>query len=393
MHVKKMTELDLKGKKVLIREDLNVPMKDGRISNDSRIRAAIPSIEMALQAGAGVVLMSHLGRPTEGEINPTLSLEPVAERLSELLGKSVRFEKNYLDQKIDVAPGEVVLLENVRFNKGEKKNDPELGKKLATLCDVYVMDAFATAHRAEASTSAVAQFAPEACAGPLLVAELESLGRVLQLPRRPLLAIIGGAKVSTKLSLLRNLVGMVDTMILGGGIANTFLKAAGCPIGNSLYEDSLVDDAIKILRIAKEKGCNVPLPVDVVTSAALSESAEAVVKDVHEVQPADMILDIGPKTVAAYAKIIEKAATIVWNGPVGAFEVAQFSKGTEGIGRAIAVSSAFSIVGGGDTVAAVEKYGLADKMGYISTAGGAFLEFLEGRALPAVVALQQRSVE
>ena len=391
MNVKKMTELDLKGKKVLIREDLNVPMKDGRISNDSRIRAALPTIEKALQAGAGVLLMSHLGRPTEGESDPALSLSPVAERLSELLGKPVRFEKDYLDRKVEAVPGEVTLLENVRFNKGEKKDDPELGKKLASLCDVYVMDAFATAHRAEASTSAAARFAPVACAGPLLVAELESLGKVLQSPRRPLLAIIGGAKVSTKLSLLRNLVGMVDAMILGGGIANTFLKAAGFPIGKSLCDNDLLDDAAEILKLAKEKNCPVPLPVDVVIGSELSESADPKIKDIHDVGDDDMILDIGPKTAAAYTKIIGEAATIVWNGPVGAFEVNQFSKGTESISRAIAASPAFSIVGGGDTVAAVEKYGVADKMGYISTAGGAFLEFLEGRSLPAVTALEERN--
>lgn len=391
MNVKKMTELDLKGKRVLIREDLNVPVKDGRITNDSRIRAAIPTIEKALQAGAGVLLMSHLGRPTEGENEPAFSLSPVAVRLSELLGKPVRFEKNYLDCPVDVAPGEVVLLENVRFNKGEKKNNPELGKKLAALCDVYVMDAFATAHRAEASTSAVAGFAPVACAGPLLVAELESLGKVLQAPRRPLLAILGGAKVSTKLFLLRNLVGMVDTMILGGGIANTFLKAAGFPIGKSLCDNDLVKDADEILKLAQEKGCVVPLPIDAVTSSELSENAEPVIKDIHDVKADDMILDIGPKTMAVYTKIIGNAATIVWNGPVGAFEISQFGKGTEGIGKAIAGSSAFSIVGGGDTVAALEKYGITKKMGYISTAGGAFLEFLEGRVLPAVAALEERN--
>ncbi len=391
MRVKKMTELDIKGKRVLIREDLNVPMKDGRISNDNRIRAALPTIEAALQAGAGVLLMSHLGRPTEGEWDPALSLEPIAKRLSELLGKPVRFEKDYLEHTVAVAPGEVVLLENVRFNKGEKKDEPELGKKLAALCDVYVMDAFATAHRAQASTSAVARFAPEACAGPLLVTELESLGRVLYSPKRPLLAITGGAKVSTKLSLLRNLAGMVDAMILGGGIANTFLKAAGYPIGASLREDDLVKDAAEIMQLAKEKGCLIPLPVDVTTAPELSENAQAVVKDIRDVQDTDMILDIGPKTIALYADAVAKAATIVWNGPLGAFETPQFAHGTESICKAIAASPAFSIVGGGDTVAAVEQYGVADKMGYISTAGGAFLEFLEGRALPAVVALEERS--
>lgn len=385
-----MAGADLEGKRVLIREDLNVPMKNGRITNDNRIRAALPTIRAALEAGGGVIVMSHLGRPAEGERDEAFSLAPVAKRLEELLERPVRFVADYLENPPQALPGEVILLENVRFNRGEKKNDPELGKKLAALADVFVMDAFATAHRAQASTAAVAEFAPEAVAGPLLTAELDSLGKVLETPARPLVAIIGGSKVSTKLFLLKNLVGLVDALIVGGGIANTFLKASGLPVGNSLYEPDQVEDAAEILRLAREKGCAIPLPTDVVVADELSDGVDCAIKPVAEVGGMDMILDIGPETVAAYADCIRKAGTVVWNGPVGAFEYAAFGAGTEGIARAVAESPAFTVAGGGDTVAAVEKYGVMDRLGYVSTAGGAFLEFLEGRGLPGVEALEKR---
>ena len=384
-----MVDLDLSGKRVLIRQDLNVPVKDGEVTSDIRIQASLPTIQKALAAGASVILISHLGRPTEGEFNEEFSLQPVANRISELLGQPVRLEKNWLDS-ISIAAGEVVLCENVRFNKGEKKNDAELGKKMAALCDIFVMDAFGTAHRAQASTHSVAQYAPIACAGPLLSNELEALGKALESPARPLVAIVGGSKVSTKLTVLKSLSEKVDQLIVGGGIANTFIAAAGYPVGKSLYEADLVDDAKQLIASAKQSGSDIPIPVDVVCAKEFSETADATIKKVADVTEDDLILDIGPETTAQYAEVLKSAGTIVWNGPVGVFEIEQFSEGTRSLSYAIAESPAFSIAGGGDTLAAIDKYQIKDKVSYTSTGGGAFLEFLEGKELPAVAILNQR---
>ncbi len=385
MSIKKLADIDCKGKVVVIREDLNVPMKDGKISNDKRIRAALPTIQMALDKGAGIILLSHLGRPTEGQPEDIFSLKPVAERLGELLGKPVTLLNDLAAAK--VKPGEIVLLENIRFFKGEKKNLPELAEKLAALGDVYVMDAFGAAHRAHASTDGAIRKAKIACAGPLLLAELDAFAKVLDQPKRPLVAIIGGSKVSTKLALLENLLGKVDSLIVGGGIANTFLAAEGYDVGQSLYEPDLISEAKKILAKAKAEGKAVPLPVDVVTAKKLEAGEKASVHPVNDVPKDEMILDIGPKTLAIYEKILADAATVVWNGPVGAFEIEPFGEGTKALAKALAASKAFVVVGGGDSVAAVEGYGLADKMGYISTGGGASLELLEGKILPSVAAL------
>jgi phosphoglycerate kinase len=390
MSVIKMTDLDLAGKRVLIREDLNVPVKDGKVASDARIRASLPTIEHAMKAGAKVMLMSHLGRPEEGVFSEENSLKPVAEHLSGLLGKEVRLVRDYLDG-VDVAEGEVVMLENVRFNKGEKKNDEGLSRKYAALCDVYVMDAFGTAHRAQASTHGAGTYAPTACAGPLLATELEALGKALDNPRRPLVAIVGGSKVSTKLTVLESLSKVVDQMIVGGGIANTFIAAQGHPVGKSLYEADLVDEAKRLMAAAKEKDGDIPVPTDVVVGKEFSESTKATTKKVAEVADDDMIFDVGPDTAASYAALLKQAGTIVWNGPVGVFEFDQFAAGTKALGEAIAESDAFSIAGGGDTLAAIDKYGLATRISYISTGGGAFLEFLEGKKLPAVAMLEERA--
>ena len=390
MSVIKMTDLDLAGKRVLIRQDLNVPIKDGKVSSDKRIRASMPTIEHCIKAGARVMLMSHLGRPTEGEPADEFSLQPVADHLSGLLGKKVRLVKDYLDNAPSLSDGEVVILENVRFNKGEKKNDDELSEKYAALCDVYVMDAFGTAHRAQASTHGVAKFAPTACAGPLLAGELEALGKALDNPARPMIAIVGGSKVSTKLTVLESLSKIVDQLIVGGGIANTFIAAEGYSVGKSLYEEDLVETAKNLKAAAQERGGDIPVPTDVVCAKEFSETAEATLKKVDQVADDDMIFDIGPDTAKTLADMLKTAGTIVWNGPVGVFEFDQFGEGTKTIAMAIAESPAFSIAGGGDTLAAVDKYKIADKISYISTGGGAFLEFLEGKTLPAVEILEQR---
>jgi len=389
MPIKNMVDLDLSGKRVLIRQDLNVPVKDGEVTSDIRIQASLPTVQKALAAGASVMLMSHLGRPAEGEYNEEFSLQPVANRISELLGQPVRLEKDWLDG-ISIALGEVVLCENVRFNKGEKKNDADLGKQMAALCDIFVMDAFGTAHRAQASTHSVAQYAPIACAGPLLSNELKALGKALETPAKPLVAVVGGSKVSTKLTVLKSLSEKVDQLIVGGGIANTFIAAAGYPVGKSLYEADLIDDAKQLIASAKQNGSDIPIPVDVVCAKEFSETAEATIKKVADVAEDDLILDIGPETTTQYAKVLKNAGTIVWNGPVGVFEIEQFSEGTRSLSYAIAESPAFSIAGGGDTLAAIDKYQIKDKVSYTSTGGGAFLEFLEGKELPAVAVLDQR---
>ncbi|HBA67108.1 MAG TPA: phosphoglycerate kinase, partial [Methylococcaceae bacterium] len=363
MSIKKMVDLDLSGKRVLIREDLNVPIKNGKVASDIRIQASLPTIEHALSAGAAVILMSHLGRPEEGVYSEEASMKPVAEHLQGLLGKPVRLEKDWIDG-IEIQPGEVVLCENVRFNKGEGKNSEELGKKMAALCDIFVMDAFGTAHRAQASTHSVAQFAPIACAGPLLAKELDALGKALESPDRPLVAIVGGSKVSTKLTVLESLSQKVDRLIVGGGIANTFIAAAGFPVGKSLYEADLIDEANRLMDQAKRNGAEIPVPVDVVCAKEFSESAAATVKKVADVQDDDLIMDIGPETAALYADILKSAGTIVWNGPVGVFEFDQFGGGTEALSKAIADSSGFSIAGGGDTLAAIDKYGIEEKVSY-----------------------------
>ncbi|EGG98341.1 Phosphoglycerate kinase [gamma proteobacterium IMCC2047] len=388
MNVLKMTDLDLAGKRVLIREDLNVPVKDGKVTSDARIRASLPTIEHALQAGAKVIVMSHLGRPKEGlswQEQEEFSMAPVADHLSELLGKPVRLERDWLNG-VDVAEGEVVVVENVRFNTGEKANDDALSQQMAKLCDVYVMDAFGTAHRAQASTHGVGKFAPVACAGPLLAGELDALEKALSEPARPMIAIVGGSKVSTKLTVLESLSGVVDQLIVGGGIANTFLAAAGHPVGKSLCEHDLVADAKALM--AKT---NVPIPTDVVVAKEFSESAEATIKAAGDVAEDDMILDIGPDSAAALAGMLKTARTIIWNGPVGVFEIDQFGHGTEVLSRAIADSDGFSIAGGGDTLAAVDKYGIEQQVSYISTGGGAFLEYVEGKKLPAVAMLEARA--
>ena len=391
MSVIKMTDLDLSGKRVLIRQDLNVPVKDGKVASDKRIRASLPTIRHCMDAGARVMLMSHLGRPTEGEPAEEFSLKPVADYLTEALGQEVALVKDYLEKAPELENGQVVLLENVRFNKGEKANDEELSKKYASLCDIYVMDAFGTAHRAQASTHGAGKFAPVACAGPLLAGELEALGKALDNPERPMAAIVGGSKVSTKLTVLESLSKVVDQLIPGGGIANTFIAAAGYNVGKSLYEEDLVDEAKRLMEAAKAKGGEIPVPTDVVVGKEFSETAEATVKKVEDVADDDMIFDIGPETAARFGEMMKAAGTIVWNGPVGVFEFDQFGEGTKALGLAIAESSAFSIAGGGDTLAAVDKYGIADKISYISTGGGAFLEFLEGKKLPAVAMLEERA--
>lgn len=390
MQFKKLTDLDLAGKRVLIRVDMNVPVKNGVIGDDTRIRASLPSIEHCLKAGASVILMTHLGRPTEGEPKPEDSLAPVAARLSELLGQAVTVAADW-QAGLPLAAGEVAMLENVRLNKGEKKNNEELGRAYASLCDIFVNDAFGTAHRAEASTHAVAQFAPVACAGILLAAELDALGKALLAPARPLVAIVAGSKVSTKLTILEALADKVDQLIVGGGIANTFLLAEGKTIGKSLAEADLVDDARRVIAKIRARGGNVPLPSDVVCASEFSDTAAATLKNVAEVTADDMILDIGPDSAKVLADIVAKAGTVVWNGPVGVFEIEQFSHGTQALGEAIAKSAAFSIAGGGDTLAAIAKYGLTEQISYISTGGGAFLEFLEGKELPAVAILGARA--
>ena len=388
----RLTDLPLAGKRVFIRADLNVPQDDaGNITEDTRIRATIPGIKHALAAGAAVMVTSHLGRPTEGTLNPEDSLAPIAKRLAEMIGQPVRLVQHWVENGVDVRPGEVVLLENCRVNKGEKKNDEALARRMAALCDVYVNDAFGTAHRAEATTHGIAKFAPVACAGPLMAAELDALGQALSNPARPLLAIVAGSKVSTKLTILKALASKVDQLIVGGGIANTFMLASGMRIGKSLAEPDLVGEAQAIIDIMKARGATVPLPVDVVVADELSALARANPVAADAVRPDDLILDVGAKTAKIFAGLIAKAGTIVWNGPVGVFEYDQFAGGTRAIAEAIAASPAFSIAGGGDTLAAVAKYRIADKISYISTGGGAFLEFLEGKTLPAVEVLEQRA--
>lgn len=389
MSIIRMTDLDLSGKRVLIRQDLNVPIENGRITSEQRITASLPTLKRALEQGAAVMVTSHLGRPKEGVWSEADSLAPVAARLSELLGREVPLVRDWVDG-VDVQPGQLVLLENCRMNVGEGKDDEALSKQYAALCDVFVMDAFGTAHRAQASTHGVIRFAPVAAGGPLLMAELDALAQALDAPAKPLLAIVAGSKVSTKLELLANLVGKVDQLIVGGGIANTFIAAAGYNVGKSLYEPDLLDTARKIVADAKARGADIPLPVDVVTAKQFLPDAAAEVKAVDAVAEDDLILDIGPQTAAQYAQLIEKAGTVVWNGPVGVFEFEAFSKGTEALARAIASSPAFSIAGGGDTLAAVDKFDIAKDVSYISTGGGAFLEFLEGKTLPAVAALEAR---
>ncbi|MET0218625.1 MAG: phosphoglycerate kinase [Burkholderiales bacterium] len=396
MSFMRMTDLDLKGKRVFIREDFNVPLDTrGDIAEDTRIRAALPGIRFALDAGARLMLTSHLGRPTEGQLKPEDSLAPVAKRLSELLGTEVPLVQNWVHDfdPMTIAPGRVVLLENCRVNRGEKKNSEELARKMAKLCDVFVMDAFGTAHRAEATTHCIARFAPIACAGPLLARELDALRTALAKPKRPLVAIVAGSKVSTKLTVLRNLADKVDQLIVGGGIANTFMLASGAKVGKSLVERDLVGEAKAVIEACKARGGDVPVPTDVVCAKEFSASAAATIKPAQEVADDDMILDIGPATAAKLAHIVEQAGTIFWNGPVGVFEFDQFGKGTETLARAIAASPAFSIAGGGDTLAAISKYGIADRISYISTGGGAFLEFLEGKKLPAVEILESRAAQ
>jgi len=390
MPVLEMTGLDLAGKRVLIRQDLNVPVKDGVVTSDQRIKASLPTIRHCIDAGARLMIMSHLGRPEEGNPEAQFSLQPVANYLGEALGKTVPLVSDYLDQAPVMADSDLLLLENVRFNAGEKSNDENLSRQYAALCDIYVMDAFGTAHRAQASTHGAGQYAPIACAGPLLAAELDALGKALHEPASPMVAIVGGSKVSTKLTVLDSLSGIVDQLIPGGGIANTFIAAAGYNVGKSLVEEDLIPEAKRLVEQAQAKGGDIPVPTDVVCGKEFSESAPAQVKLVSEVEDDDMIFDIGPQTAARFADIIQQAATIVWNGPVGVFEFDQFGDGTRVLAEAIAASPAFSIAGGGDTLAAVDKYGIAQQVSYISTGGGAFLEFLEGKKLPAVAMLEQR---
>ncbi|MFT6124133.1 MAG: phosphoglycerate kinase [Shewanella sp.] len=389
MAIINMTDLDLQNKRVLIREDLNVPVSDGVVTSDARLRASLPTIQLALKKGAAVMVMSHLGRPTEGEFNAEYSMQPVVDYLAKALDCPVCLVSDYLDG-VDVNVGEVVVFENVRFNIGEGKNDEALSKKMAALCDVYVMDAFGTAHRAQASTHGVGVYAPIACAGPLLSQELDALGKALDNPARPMVAIVGGSKVSTKLTVLESLSTKVDQLVVGGGIANTFIAAAGYNVGKSLYEADLVEEAKRLVANARSRGGDIPVPTDVVVASEFSPTATATLKSVADVTDSDMIFDIGPDSAEALAKIIEQAGTIVWNGPVGVFEFDQFGEGTKRIAQAIANSKAFSIAGGGDTLAAVDKYNIADKVSYISTGGGAFLEFLEGKELPAVAMLEKR---
>jgi phosphoglycerate kinase len=390
MKVLRMTDLDLRGKRVLIREDLNVPVQDGVVTSDARIRAALPTIRQALDQRAKVFILSHLGRPQEGQLDESLSLKPVAVRLSELLGKSVPLKRDWLDG-IDCEAGTAVLCENVRFNKGEKKDDAALARRMADLCDVFVMDAFGTAHRAEASTHGVVRFAKSACAGPLLVGELEALERALEKPARPLIAIVAGSKVSTKLTVLESLLAKVDKLIVGGGIANTFLAASGVAVGKSLYEPELLEVARRLMQQARARGAEIPLPTDVVVAKEIAATAHADVRSIHEVRADERILDIGPDTADRLSGMLRSAGTIIWNGPVGVFEFEQFGEGTRAIAQAIARSKAFSLAGGGDTLAAIEKYKVEDGISYISTGGGAFLEFVEGKKLPAVAALEERA--
>jgi phosphoglycerate kinase len=390
LKITKMTSLDLRDKRVLIREDLNVPIQAGAVSSDARIRAALPTIQAALAAKARVLLMSHLGRPEEGRYAEEFSLAPVAKRLAQLLGVPVPLKKDWL-AGVEAAPGEVVLLENVRFNKGEKKDADDLSRRMASLCDIYVMDAFGTAHRAEASTHGVAKYAPVACAGPLLVNELSALETALEKPARPLLAIVAGSKVSTKLTVLESLLTKVDQLVVGGGITNTFLAALGFNVGKSLYEPNMLDICKRLLEQSKKRGIDIPMPTDVVVATEFSAKAEADVKHVGRVSPDDMILDIGPDSAEVIAALVASAGTILWNGPVGVFEFEQFGEGTRTLAMAIARSKAFSLAGGGDTLAAIEKYGIEDSISYISTGGGAFLEFVEGKKLPAVEILEQRA--
>lgn len=390
MSVLRMQDLELAGQRVLIRQDLNVPLKDGQVANDARIRASLPTIKLALEKGAKVMLMSHLGRPVEGQPDASLSLQPVADRLSELLEVPVKLQANWLDG-VEVGSNEVVLCENVRFNVGEKADDDVLSKRMAALCDVFVMDAFGTAHRAQASTHGVAKYANIACAGPLLSAELSALAKALDNPARPIVAIVGGSKVSTKITVLYTLSEKVDQLIVGGGIANTFIAAAGHNVGKSLCEDDLIDSAKALTAKAKETDGDIPVPIDVVCGKEFSESTDAVIKSVSDVDDDDMIFDIGPATAKQFSEMLKDAGTIVWNGPVGVFEFDQFGEGTKALAHAIAESNAFSVAGGGDTVAAIDKYGVADDISYISTGGGAFLEFLEGKPLPAVTVLEQRA--
>jgi phosphoglycerate kinase len=387
----KLTDLDLAGKRVLIRADLNVPVKDGKVTSDARITASMPTIEHCVKAGAKVMVMSHRGRPEEGVADEENSLQPIADDMSAKMGKTVRLVKDYLDKAPEVADGEVVLLENVRFNAGEKKDNEELSKKYAALCDVFVMDAFGTAHRAQASTHGVGKFAPVACAGLLLAEELDALNKALANPARPMVAIVGGSKVSTKLTVLESLSEKVDQLVVGGGIANTFLKAAGHPVGKSLCEDDLVDTAKALMEKMNARGASIPIATDVVVGKNFAENEPAVLKKADEVADDEMIFDIGPDSANELAEIIKKAGTVVWNGPVGVFEFDQFGGGTKTISMAIAESDAFSIAGGGDTIAAIQKYDIYDKVSYISTAGGAFLEFLEGKTLPAVAMLEERA--
>jgi phosphoglycerate kinase len=388
--ITKMSSLDLRDKRVLIREDLNVPIQHGEVSSDARIRASLPTIQAALAARARVLIMSHLGRPDEGKYSEEFSLAPVAKRLSHLLGQPVTLKRDWLEG-VEVAPGEAVLLENVRFNKGEKKDADELAKRMAALCDVYVMDAFGTAHRAEASTHGVAKFAPVACAGPLLVNELSALETALEKPARPLLAIVAGSKVSTKLTVLESLLTKVDQLVVGGGITNTFLASLGFNVGKSLYEPAMLDICKRLLEQSSSRGIVIPMPTDVVVAKEFSAKAEADVKEVRAVGREEMILDIGPDSADAIARLIDQAGTVLWNGPVGVFEFDQFGEGTRTLATAIARSKAFSLAGGGDTLAAIEKYGIEDSISYISTGGGAFLEFVEGKKLPAVEILEQRA--
>ena len=390
MAVIKMVDLPLRDKRVMIREDLNVPITEGKVTSDARIRAALPTIENALHAGARVILLSHLGRPKEGNYEEQYSLTPVASKLTELLGQPVRLIKDWLENEISVNPGEVVLCENVRFNPGEKADDMTLSQKMAALCDVFVMDAFGTAHRAEASTHGIAKFAKIACAGPLLVAELEALHKALANPKPPMVAIVGGSKVSTKLTLLDSLLTVADRLIVGGGIANTFIASQGYNVGKSLYEPELLETAQRYSMTAKEKGGKIPIPQDVVVGKEFSSEAIASIKSLNDIAADDMIFDIGPKTIEQFTAMLRTAGTILWNGPVGVFEFEQFSAGTKAIAMAIAESNAFSIAGGGDTLAAIDKYHIADKISYISTGGGAFLEFIEGKTLPAVAVLEER---
>lgn len=390
MSVIKMADLDLTNQRVLIREDLNVPVKNGKVTSDARLKASIPTIELALSKGARVMVCSHLGRPEEGVFDAEYSMQPVVDYLQNALKAPVRLAASYLDG-IDVAVGEVVVFENVRFNKGEGKNDETLSRKLAALCDVFVMDAFGTAHRAQATTHGVAKFAPIACAGPLLAAELDALAAALKNPKRPLVAIVGGSKVSTKLTVLESLSKVVDQLVVGGGIANTFIAASGASVGKSLYEADLIPEAQRLMAAAKSAGGNIPVPTDVVCGKEFSESAVASLKAISAIESDDMVFDIGPDSTQALVEILKSAGTIVWNGPVGVFEFDQFGAGTKAIAQAIAASDAFSIAGGGDTLAAIDKYGVESKISYISTGGGAFLEFLEGKVLPAVEILEERA--